>query len=159
MAVTRALRFGLVAIGITLVPTSAALASPDDGICVGPESTFDAGAEAELRTLANNFRTENGVRPLRASARLSGVARRHSLKMAQTHVFGHSGSSGGFPWSRSRPAGENLALAGTPEAAMELLKGSPTHRHTLLSRSYRNVGMGAFRTCTGHLLVTQNFTG
>jgi uncharacterized protein YkwD len=125
---------------------------------VGSQSEFDPAAEQALRNLANEFRAEHGVAPLRASTRLTRAARRHSFRMAREDFFGHSGGSQGFPWSRSRAAGENLALAETPQAAMELLKGSATHRHTLLSSTYHRVGIGAFRTCTGHLLVTQDFT-
>lgn len=143
---------------VSLLPVSTAFASPEDGICVGPESAIDVGAEQAIRALTNEFRAANGVAPLSGSPRLTRAARRHSVRMAREDFFGHSSQGGGFPWSRNRAAGENLALAETPEAAMELLKGSSTHRHTLLSRTYHRVGIGVFRTCTGSLLVTQDFT-
>lgn len=141
-----------------VVSVSTAFASPEGGICVGPQSSIDPAAERALRTLTNEFRAANGMGPLRASARLTRAARRHSVRMAREDFFGHSSAGGGFPWARSRAAGENLALAESPEVAMELLKGSSTHRRTLLSRTYRRIGIGAFRTCTGALLVTQDFT-
>lgn len=143
---------------VLAIPASTAFASSEDGLCVGPQSAIDPGAEQALRTMTNEFRAANGVAPLRASARLTGAARRHSVRMAREDFFGHSSAGGGFPWARRRAAGENLALAESPQAAMELLKGSATHRHTLLSRTYRRIGIGAFRTCTGSLLVTQDFT-
>ena len=35
--------------------------------------------------------------------------------------------------------------------------GSPHHRAALLSREYRVTGVGAVRTCTGSLVITQDF--
>lgn len=143
---------------IALVPASTAAASADDGICVGPDSKVVPEAERALVSLTNEFRASRGLAPLARSPRLTGVARRHSTRMARLDFFGHSGSGNRFGWAKSRPAGENLALAESPAVVMSLLKGSTTHRRTLLGR-YRWVGIGVFRTCTGDLLVTQDFIG
>lgn len=158
MTVPHALRVAIVAIGLALLPVSGAVATPENGICVGPQPTFDIAAERSLRTMSNTFRAERGLRPLRAAARLTRIARKHSLRMARTEVFSHSGTSRGFPWSPSRAAGENLALADSPEAVMQLWKGSAAHRDALLSPAFRRFGIGVLRTCTGYLLVTEDFT-
>lgn len=158
MAVPHALRLGIVTVGLALLPVPGAVATPENGMCVGPQPTFDIAAERSLRAMTNAFRAERGLRPLRAAARLTRIARNHSLRMARTEVFGHSGTSRGFPWSPSRAAGENLALAGSPGAVMQLWKGSPAHREALLSPAFRRFGIGVLRTCTGYLLVTGDFT-
>ena len=158
MAVPRVLRLGIVIVGAALLSTPVAVASPDDGICVGPRPTFDVAAERSLRTMTNVYRVQHGLRPLRAAGRLTRVARNHSLAMARADSFAHSGSSGRFPWAGSRAAAENLALGGTAEVVMDLLKNSTTHRDILLASSYRRFGIGVLVTCTGYLLVTEDFT-
>jgi uncharacterized protein YkwD len=159
MAGPRQAWLGILAVAATLIPVSGATGSVGDGLCVGPEARFDPAAEQALRSMTNTFRAENGIRPLRARAGLTRAARRHSLSMAESDSFAHSGNGRGFPWARNRPAGENLALAESPEAVMELLKGSAPHRRTLLSPTFRRFGVGVLRTCTGHLLVTEDFVG
>jgi uncharacterized protein YkwD len=152
--------FGAVAAvvaSLALVP--AASASTDDGLCLGANPRFDPSAEQALRGLTNSFRANAGLKPLRAKGALTVAARRHTWEMAADGLFQHSNTSGSFPWAGKHAAGENLALADTAQDAMWLLTQSPTHRHTLLGRVYTHIGIGAMRTCTGSLLVTQDFLG
>jgi len=158
MGVSWRRRIGIAAAcaAVAWAPTGAAAPS---GICIGPEVTFDAHAESVIRALANRFRASAGLRPLRARAALNRVARRHSLEMARRGSFAHSLRNGRFPWANGRTAAENLALAGTARQTHVVLTQSPPHRATLLGRRYRSFGVGALRTCTGQLLVTETFLG
>ena len=160
MELQRALMAVTAAACAAMIAAPAALAaSEQDGVCADSPVSYDPAAERALRSLTNCFRHEYGKAPLRARGQLTRAARAHSLRMAQQGVFAHSNGGGGFPWAEGRPAGENLALAATPEQAIALLKESPSHRRTLLGATYRRIGIGALRTCTGHLLITQDFQG
>ncbi|MEW6582504.1 MAG: CAP domain-containing protein [Actinomycetota bacterium] len=142
-----------------LAAAPAATPAVDDGLCLGPGSGYDASAERTLRSLTNAFRSSMGLPRLRPKGALTSAARRHSRSMAAGGYFQHSSRGGAFPWAGGRVAGENLAMAQSPEQAMGLLARSPTHRRTLLSRAYTRFGIGAIRTCTGALLITQDFQG
>ena len=156
MGVSWTRRIGVAAACAAVASAPTAAAAPS-GVCVGPAVSFDAHAESAIRALANRFRVSAGLRPLRARAALTRVARRHSLEMARRGRFAHSLRNGRFPWAKGRPAGENLALAGTAREAHVMLTLSPPHRATLLGGRYRSFGVGVLRTCTGQLLVTQDF--
>lgn len=160
MSRTRTASIGALACALgALAFAPTATPSVADGLCLPPNPAFDPGAEKALRGLTNAFRASQGLRPLRPKAALTAVARQHSRDMAAGGYFQHSNVNGRFPWAGGRAAGENLALADTPQQAMSLLSQSPTHRHTLLSSTYRRFGIGAMRTCTGALLITQDFLG
>ena len=138
-----------------VVPTGTALAATP--CSVEPSAT---GPAATVLHMLNAIRAEHGAAPLRLDRRLARSARRHSCDMVAHHYFAHESRSGArfstriarVGWMRRHrrwTVGENLAWGTGPEAepasiALAWLQ-SPPHRHILLERSFRVVGIGIVR--------------
>jgi uncharacterized protein YkwD len=105
----------------------------------------------------NVLRRGRGLRPLRWNGRLAAAADYHSRDMARGGYFEHDSANGTAFWRRierfypsrgfrSWTVGENLLWAsdtyGAPFAVREWM-ASPPHRENLLSRDWREVGIGA----------------
>ena len=105
----------------------------------------------------NAIRTARGLRPLRVSRQLSAAAAYHTNQMGLRGFFEHESANGADFWkrierfypsrrARSWSVGENI-LWGSPEisaskAVREWMQ-SPPHRANILSREWREVGLGA----------------
>ena len=114
-------------------------------------------------------RVANGLRSLRADARLEHAARAHSSRMLRTGTFAH----GAFNVRirrvgvRAPRVGENLAWGAggyaQARAIVRMWLASPSHRANLLRPGYRIVGVGAikgvFNGQRGTLMVTTDFAG
>lgn len=107
-------------------------------------------AEAELARLINQVRAHYGLPPLSYSKALSRAAENHCRDMVQNRFVSHTGSGGATPWHRitragypARRYGENVA-AGLPhpQQVVRAWLQSPSHRKVLLSRNYREMGIG-----------------
>jgi uncharacterized protein YkwD len=130
-----------------------------------------------LQCLINGERRRRGLPPVRANRRLAAAARGHAQDMATRDFFAHDAPGGATLQSRVKQAGylggvrewwlgEALAWgtsgAGAPRAILRGLLASPPHRAILLSRSYRDVGIGVARGAPrgqgrGALTVTLDF--
>jgi uncharacterized protein YkwD len=126
-----------------------------------PRSTSGKPARAarkarprQVRVLLNHIRVDHGLRPLRAERHLMRAARAHSLDMRRHRYFSHDAPSGrtvsarihAAGYRRSACIGETIAWgsgsAGKPRALVAELMGSPPHRAEILSRRFREVGVG-----------------
>ena len=117
---------------------------------VSRDFQLEAGVLAEI----NRTRARAGLKRLRLSKPLSKAAAFHSSEMASYGYFDHASPGGGQFHNRIRrfyrpkrywAVGENLAWASWFEPA-EIVAAwleSPSHRATLLSRLWREVGLGA----------------
>ena len=109
------------------------------------------------------MRRSHGLRALTISRGLTAAAEYHSRQMVQHGFFEHESRRGGSFWKRverfyasrgfrSWEVGENLAY-GSPDlgaaATVRMWMNSPGHRENLLSRSWREIGLGA--ACTSRL--------
>lgn len=105
----------------------------------------------------NQIRRSHGLRPLRLSRPLAVAAEHHSKDMARRGYFEHDSANGTAFWRRierfypsrgfrSWVVGENLFWAtdtyGAAFAVREWMN-SPPHRENILSRQWREVGIGA----------------
>lgn len=105
----------------------------------------------------NRTRRTRGLRPLTYSARLTNAATAHAQALATAGQFTHAWPTTGSLYSRwirgFYPAhgfrvwsvGENLLWASpgfTPPRAVQQWLDSATHRRVLLSRSWRELGIG-----------------
>jgi uncharacterized protein YkwD len=105
----------------------------------------------------NAIRRGHGLRPLRHNARLATAADFHSRDMARRGYFEHDSANGTAFWRRierfypsrgfrSWTVGENLLWGtdryGAAFAVREWMH-SPPHRENILSRDWREVGIGA----------------
>jgi uncharacterized protein YkwD len=144
----------------------AALVSPAVALDLSGVPAFTAGQsrvermvalEEQLLAAINVVRGQHGRRPFRASRQLRAAAFAHSEQMVRLGYFQHA-SAGGTPfWRRIMrfypmrgyrdwAVAENIA-EGSPgltasEALGEWLR-SPPHRANVLSRAYRDAGVGA----------------
>src|SRR5918998_2241786 len=122
----------------------------------GDAATAYDAEELEFVRLINDYREQNGLRPLILSDTLAVAAERHSEDMAEYSFFAHNteGSShyavDSEPWDRMRAEGydyntykgENLAVGyEMAEEAMRAWKESPSHNAAMLDGDYRVIGV------------------
>jgi uncharacterized protein YkwD len=128
---------------------------------------------AALVCLHNQERVSRGLHPLENNAHLQAVATAHSNEKVADGCVAHA-SAGGTSFSTriirggygARSArltlGENLACAtgglATPASLMDAWMHSPGHRANILTRAYRDIGIGlGFGGADAHLTVTADF--
>jgi len=140
------------------VPSAASAAAP----CPGADLTPTSENVSEIRTatlcLLNRERTRRGLKRLAESPSLRKTAQRYSQTMVTQNFFDHVSPGGSTLLSRVKTStaylqnvsswalGENIAW-GTGELATpaETMKGwmeSAGHRHNILNRRFRHVGIG-----------------
>jgi uncharacterized protein YkwD len=149
-----------------------ALALLGVGFAAGPHA---APAAAERLVLAprledhvarrvNVIRRVHGLHPLHESRGLASAARRHSREMALGGYFEHESAGGTAFWRRIERSyesrgfgrwevGENIAWNRGRATAIEIVRQwmqSPPHRANVLSGSWRELGVGAFRVARAH---------
>jgi uncharacterized protein YkwD len=128
--------------------------------------------EALLR-LTNAFRKEQKLPPLAMSAALAKVAQDHAANMARQDKHGDDGRNGhildgkqfqdridasGYKYTT---AGENtgVIVRGTDPVAIMIggWKQSPSHRKTMLTEAYTEVGIGVAQSKSGKWYLVQVF--
>jgi uncharacterized protein YkwD len=143
-------RAAALAVGLTT------LGSTSSGSAQSPK--HDAVERSVIRKL-NAVRAESGVRGLRSSAGLARAADAKSAAMAATGNFAHGDTGGRVRrFVRARAVGETLAwvprsMARDANAVVDAWMRSPSHRATLLSGSFRRVGV-ARRSGRGAVFFT-----
>jgi uncharacterized protein YkwD len=122
---------------------------------------FSVSATPDLaRTLlaaVNRTRRTHGLRPLAYSGALANAATEHAKALATAGMFTHDWPTTGRLFSswirgfypargyRAWSAGENLLWASpgfTPASAVQQWLDSPAHRRVLLTKSWRELGIG-----------------
>jgi uncharacterized protein YkwD len=134
-------------------PSSAAFACPYAGLT--PASLTSEQAGLSVSCLVNKKRHNRGVPRLTWDARLQIAAENHSAAMDSEDFFSHTGdgtpidrvrASGYLAGAASWTVGEDLhwgtGAQGTPKATVNRWMASPSHRATMLSRGFRNIGVG-----------------
>ncbi len=121
--------------------------------------------EEKLVAAVNRERTKRGLKRLRVNARLTRAARTHSAEMGRKKYFRHN-SHNGESWSarivrhgytrkkcRLWRAGENIywgsGLYSSPDVVVKTWMGSKPHRAVILTKVFRDIGVGARKTATG----------
>ena len=112
--------------------------------------------ETDLMATLNSYRRARGLRPFRSSPRLRAAAVRHSGEMARWGYFEHASPNGAAFWRRIAVyyretgyrrwmVGENLEYGQPGLEALEVLQdwlASPPHRANVVSRRFRDAGIG-----------------
>ncbi|MFP7171307.1 CAP domain-containing protein [Terribacillus sp. 7520-G] len=106
--------------------------------------------EQQVVDLTNQEREKAGLKPLKADAELSKVARAKSQDMADNGYFDHNSPTYGSPFDMMKSfgisyqtAGENIAQGQkTPEEVVEAWMNSQGHRENILNPDYTNIGVG-----------------
>jgi uncharacterized protein YkwD len=116
-----------------------------------------AALESSVVARMNAVRRSHGLRPLRLNGRLRSAALFHSRDMGRRGYFEHDSITGTPFWRRierfypsrgfsSWTVGENLLWGSDTydsTFAVREWMNSPPHRRNILSRSWREVGIGA----------------
>jgi uncharacterized protein YkwD len=158
------------ALALVLLAISATPASADPGLLPAPSLPFTLlptgqASPAALQVLSggvvqelNRVRAARGLPALRSTPSLATAARQHSAQMGQRGFFDHASADGTPFWRRieryygdrgfrSWAVGENIFWQSPATiAAASVVRswlGSPGHRANVLSRSWRDVGVGA----------------
>ena len=125
----------------------------------------DPRSARRIFELVNRERIEAGVDPLAWSDALAEVGEGHARDMYLNGYFSHVSPTTGTVADRLfavgityRIAGENLALAATPEDTHRGLMDSPGHRRNILLDDYTRIGIAVVDGPLG-LMTVQVFTG
>ena len=142
---------------------------PDDTIEIPPANPGDLAPDAvsadDVYQRLNRARVDEGLDPLAWSDALAEVAEGHAYDMYLNGFFSHTSPTTGSLVDRLRAvgltyrvAGENLALAATPEEVHDGLMDSPGHRANIVGDGYRRVGIAVVSGRLG-LMTVQVFMG
>ncbi len=101
------------------------------------------------RDIVNQYRKDNGLKPLKLNPELTAAAKAHSRDLAKWDRISHYGSDGSNPWDRVKRSGYKARLAaenvGTGQASFEeVMKGwknSPGHNKNLLLADAEHMGI------------------
>jgi uncharacterized protein YkwD len=139
--------------GVLAVWAPSAIACPGARLSAGGQSVDQA--RTAVVCLINKKRVRNHVKPVHEHPLLDAAAQSHTDAMTSQNFFSHEGD--GTPASRASAAGymsgarawgigEDLfwgaARRSTPSATVNAWMHSPPHRFVMLSRSFRQVGVG-----------------
>jgi uncharacterized protein YkwD len=134
---------GLLLLGcLLLVPAGAGARS---------QASYRSSTERVVLQLLNDIRRQHHLPPFTFSAALRSSAREHSADMLAHQYFEHDAPHETFDHRIRRHldstlVGENIAWGtgqySTPEGLVKLWMHSPTHRHIILLRELRRVGLG-----------------
>ena len=122
--------------------------------------------EQQLLGLVNKERDRHGLAALRVNAKLVDSARAHSADMGEQKYFQHD-SPAGETWSSriirygytdqgcsSWKAGEDIywgaGLLSSPVAALQAWMRSADHRMVIMTKAFRDIGIGAVKTDDGY---------
>jgi uncharacterized protein YkwD len=114
-------------------------------------ASYRSSSERTVFKLLNDIRREHKLPPFTFSSALHSSAREHSADMLARQYFEHNAPNETFDHRIRRHldsslVGENIAWGtgkyGTPQGIVNLWMHSATHRHIILMRSLRRIGLG-----------------
>jgi uncharacterized protein YkwD len=150
-----------------VVPVKKEYVSPGKKEYVSPVALVDQAAspalstdtyEARVLKRVNAARAHHGLRALALAPCAVRVANRWSAHLASTGTFVHQSMQRLLRRCDARYVGETLGRgAMTPRTLVSMWMHSAPHRHVLLSRSARRIGIGATPDATGQWLVAATF--
>jgi uncharacterized protein YkwD len=142
-------------------PASAPAAARAAASCANadlvPNATNLGAVRQATLCLINGERRARGRRKLKSNNRLRTAAQRYVQEMVKKDFFGHVSPSGStvlgrikhaayLSSARSWAVGENLAWGtgelSTPRQTVQNWMNSPPHRHNMLDKSFREIGIG-----------------
>jgi uncharacterized protein YkwD len=129
-------------------------------IVMYPAAASARGTAGSILRSVNATRARHHLPTLRSSRGLARAAAGWSAQMAATNVMSHGAFQARISqYVRSRTIGENLAYTVGRcggRTVVHMWLGSSPHRHILLSRRFRRVGVGIARA-GGVCFVTADF--
>lgn len=152
----------------TAAPTAKPTAQPTTQPTAAPTTkptTTESAMEQEVFELVNKVRVENGLHTLKWAEDLAEIARAHCADMINRGFFSHTNPDGESPFDRLknngiayRSAAENIAY-GQKDAqeVMNSWMNSSGHRANILSKTVKEIGIGAVKNTRGTIYWTQMF--
>ena len=122
----------------------------------GCNATDNPGFVAQVITLINQARQQNGLDALQENNQLDAAAAVHSADMACNNFLNHTGTDGSTWYDRIKIQGyvyndahENIFAAdpgygGTPQGAFNWWMNSPVHRDNILNPQVSEIGVGFY---------------
>jgi uncharacterized protein YkwD len=161
---------------LVLVPRGSNAAPIYVKTCSGGTIELDAN-EKRLLDLHNTARHNHGLKRLCVHPALTAAARAHSHEMLSRDYLSHRSYNGETTAQRLArygytlngysyyALGENIAWgcgsAGTPDKAFSFWMHSRDHRHNILNKKFREIGIGSetgtYKTCTQATVHTVDF--
>jgi uncharacterized protein YkwD len=156
-------------IALTKIALVAALMTGLTALAPAPAGAGTLSPRARMYRATNTSRVLNDVRRVDMHWQISKLARKHSIKMANTP----DGSGGyGKLFHTTDPAsyylkgtswstwGENVGVTGGSIADLQhAFMDSPVHRANIVNQRFRRVALGTYRDDEGLLWVTVFFYG
>jgi uncharacterized protein YkwD len=147
---------------VAILATPAA-ASTCAGSDLAPSESAQPAAAAAVVCLLNAERTQRNLAPLRDSAPLRAAAGRYARLMVAGGFFDHVSPTGstlrariagiGYMKPTGCAIGENIATGSgelsAPAAIVAAWMASPGHRRNILTRKFRDVGIGVANGMAG----------
>ena len=114
--------------------------------------------EHSVHYWVNVQRKHHGLRTLRLASCTDAVAERWSRHLASTNTLYHQSMYTVMNRCNAYYAGETLGRGSiTPRTLVNMWMHSSAHRHVLLSKNPRRIGIGATPNTRGEWVVTANF--
>jgi uncharacterized protein YkwD len=115
--------------------------------------------EAKVQYFINKRRAERGLPKLSFESCTDGTAERWAQKLATSNEFYHQSMGNILDRCRAYYAGETLGKGAiSPHRLVYLWMHSPAHRHVLLSKHAKRIGVGAAMDGNGSWVTAANFT-
>jgi uncharacterized protein YkwD len=128
------------------------------GVSTAAPASAVSGREKKMFHRINKARANHGKPPLKLSAQISKMARKHSKKMAANSYIFHSCLQCKFQSWNWHALAENVAKGKTIGKVQKAFMKSSGHRANILSTKYKKVGVGIVEA-KGWLWVTEIFYG
>ena len=144
------------------IPLAASLAAALLAAAPTPAGASTLGPRAKMYRATNHSRTNHDVRKVDIQYRISRLARKHSIAMAEKgYIFHTTDPAGkyldGMNW---HIWGENVGVTDGSISELEAaFMDSPPHRENILDQTFRRVAVGTYRDADGYLWVTIFFYG
>jgi uncharacterized protein YkwD len=139
---------------------------------VAPAAVTLSEYETQVLALVNKERTDRHLAKLTINAKLTTAARSHSTEMGVMQYFAHDSASG-EKWSQRIirfgytskgynywKAGETIfwgaGLYSSPVNVVDSWMASPAHKKAILTKVFRQAGVGAVRSVGGYGEVTDD---
>jgi uncharacterized protein YkwD len=142
----------------TWTPHTTAMQTATQDVVQGQPSLSTSPYERSTLRRINDVRRAHHLGTLSFASCPNRVATKWSAFLARTHGFYHQSMQRLLNVCHARYAGETLGMGTiTPKKLVSMWMHSPPHRHILLSKSPRRIGIGATQNSQGQWVVAANF--
>lgn len=152
-ALVAVLAVALATVGLSMIAAPANAAS-------SAALSMSAGTyEAKVQYWVNVKRSKHGLGKLQLQSCTDGTAERWAQHLAATDSFYHQDMGNILNTCNAYYAGETLGRGAiSPHRLVYLWMHSPAHRHVLLSKYAKRIGVGSYVDSHGQWVTAANFT-